>query len=247
MSERQDPMLPPVYRAARAETTGEGPRMALRRRAADAPEGTLLWSEARGRLALALLLVPDGSLEASAPVAIAAALALGDAIGALAPPIVAVTNAWPDRIEVNGALAGGVSLDAVGDDPDAPERLILGLEVAVLSGPGREPGEAPEMTSLLDEGCGEIEPVRLLESVSRHFLAWLHRWEEDGFKPLRSAWLARAPRPGAPVSAALGSGRVDGRFRELGPTGDLVLDIEGSERRLSLARALAAGPTWSLT
>lgn len=221
--------------------------MALRRRAADAPEGTLLWSQARGRLALALLLFPDGSLEASAPVAIAAVLALGDAIGALAPPIVAVTNAWPDRVEVNGALTGGVSLDAVGDDPDAPERLILALEVALLSDSGQEPGQAPDMTSLLEEGCGEIEPAQLLESFSRHFLAWLHRWEEDGFQPLRSAWLARAPRSGAPVSVALGPDRVDGQFRGLGPAGDLIIDADGRERRLSLARALAAGPTWSLS
>ncbi len=245
MVDPQEPVLPPIYVAARVDSAAGSPKASLLRRAADSPEGTLFWSDARGRLALALLLVPDGPFDESAPVAIAAVVALGDAIGALAPPIVGVTNTWPDRIEVNGALVGGVTLDPVGSDPMAPERLILGVEIAVVSDPDLEPGQTPELTSLTEEGCGEITPVLLLESFARHFLAWLHRWEEDGFAPVRSAWLVRGPRPGAPVTA-VGGTAIEGRFRELGPTGELVIEREGTEHRLSLAQGLASGPTWSL-
>ena len=63
-----------------------------------------------------------------APVALVAVVAMGDAIGALAPPVVAVTNAWPDRIEVNGALVGGAALHAL---PGA--QLLLEAEVLVSS------------------------------------------------------------------------------------------------------------------
>ncbi len=238
--------MPPIYEAARADPEAGSPRAALLHQVRDAPEGTLLWSDAQGRLALALLLVPDHPFEQSALVAITAMIALGDAIGALAPPIVAVTNVWPDRIEVNGAFVGGVSLDRPGSDLVTPERLILGVEVAIASVMEYEPGHRPDVTSLAEEGCGEITPVSLLESFARHFLAWLHRWKEDGFAPLRSAWRARGPSPGTPFVVVIQGEVVQGSFRDLGECGELIFERDGAERRLTLAEALAAGPSWSL-
>lgn len=245
MSHRQEPSLPTVFRATRSGASGT-PGMALLRQAGSAPEGTLIWSDAGGRLSLALLLDPDGDWRQSAPVALVAIVALGDAIGALAPPTVAVTNAWPDRLEANGGLVGGVALDPVGPDPAMPARLILRLEAAVAAPPGVEPGHRPEVTSLAEEGCEEITPVRLLESFSRHFLSWLHRWQEDGFDPVRAGWRARGPRPGATVSVETSAVAARGSFRELGNEGELVLQRVQSELRLPLHEALAGGPSWRL-
>lgn len=246
MHSAHEPSLPSIYRPERVGPGSGPPGMALLRRAGQAPEGTLFWSDARGRLSTALLLDPDGSWEESAPVALAAIIALGDAIGALAPPTVAVTNTWPDRLEANGGLVGGVALDPVGPDPSAPSRLILRLEAVVTSPAGFEPGHRPDLTSLAEEGCEEITPIRLLESFARHFLSWLHRWQEDGSAPVRASWRARGPRIGAPVQVELREARVAGAFRDLGLGGELVLEAEGSERRIPLGEALASGPSWSL-
>ena len=30
-----------------------------------------------------------------------------------------------------------------------------------------------------------------MESCSRHFLVWVNRWQDDGFKPLFDAWMHR--------------------------------------------------------
>lgn len=243
MRDRQEPSLPSIYLPSRIDSAAGGPGMALARRASDAPEGTLFWSDSRGRLSTALLLIPDGNWEESAPVALAAIVALGDAIGALAPPTVAVTNSWPDRLEANGGLVAGVALDSIGSDPGAPSRLILRSETVAASPLGFEPGHRPDLTSLAEEGCEEITPVRLLESFARHFLSWLHRWQEDGFAPLRASWRARGPRIGAPVAFG---GSVRGTFRDLGPGGELIVDEDGLPARYSLGEALAAGPSWSL-
>jgi biotin-(acetyl-CoA carboxylase) ligase len=241
MSDRNDPVLPPLYSAIRLGAQLGSPRKALLHKAGNLPEGTLLWSDANGRLALALLLDSETGFEESAPVALVAVLAMGDAIGALAPPVVAVTNAWPDRIEVNGALVGGTALHVL---PGG--RLLLETEVLVSSAGEYEPGEKPEFTSLHEEGCGEVTPVGLLESFARHFLSWLHRWQEDGFAPLRFHWLARGPRRGVLVTARMGNQRIEGKFKDVGSSGELILECGGGERRLSLAEGLAAGPTWSL-
>jgi hypothetical protein len=31
----------------------------------------------------------------------------------------------------------------------------------------------------------------LVESCSRHFLVWVNRWQDDGFRPLYDAWMHR--------------------------------------------------------
>src|SRR5436190_24278785 len=143
MSDRNDPVLPPLYTAIRLSAQLGSPRAALLHKAGNLPEGTLLWSDANGRLAPPLLLDSETSFQECAPVALVAVVALGDAIGALAPPVVAVTNAWPDRIEVNGALVGGAALHAL---PGA--RLLLEGEVLGSSAAEYEPGEKPKFTSL---------------------------------------------------------------------------------------------------
>jgi BirA family biotin operon repressor/biotin-[acetyl-CoA-carboxylase] ligase len=236
--DRPEPVLPPIYCAARS---GYAPREELLGRADDPPEGTLLWSDEGRRLRLALALDAEGNFQDNAVVAIVAIVALGDAIGSLSPPVVAVTHRWPDGIEVNGGLVGGVTLDEAGASA-AASRLVLGVEVAMDADPGEEPGRRPDLTSLVQEGCGEITAVRLLESFARHFLAWLHRWQEDGFAPARAAWDARGPGS----NARLAHGSIEGAFRGIGAEGELVIERDGAEIRLPLAAALAAGPSWSL-
>ncbi len=49
----------------------------------------------------------------------------------------------------------------------------------------------PDITSLADEGAGYISRTRAIESLSRHFLAWVSQWEDDGFKPVAEAWNKR--------------------------------------------------------
>ena len=59
-------------------------------------------------------------------------------------------------------------------------------------------------TTLAEEGCGDIQTVDLLEAFARHFLAWIHRWQEDGVGPVQQAWLARATGLGKPIEVEVG-------------------------------------------
>jgi biotin-(acetyl-CoA carboxylase) ligase len=45
-----------------------------------------------------------------------------------------------------------------------------------------------DITSLADEGGGYVSRTRAIESLSRHFLAWVSQWEDEGFKPVSEAW-----------------------------------------------------------
>ena len=199
------PLMPPAFQPV-AVPPGPDP-FAQARIAAEhgADEGTFLWSMRADALDAAVVLRPEGSLERALPVVYAALVGLGDSLGALAPPQVAVTFGWPDRVEVNGAVVGGVRVAAPVDSAaEVPPWLVLGVRVAVAPDPDApEPGHDLRRTTLHDEGCGGIAALDLLESFSRHFLNWVDRWQTDGFRPLKDAYLGRATGFGTPMALTL--------------------------------------------
>ena len=219
------PHLPPLYRGISLDAAGDAFVEAQARARVRAGAGTLLWSARDDRFDCAVILEPERPLSQSLPVHYVALLGLGDALGALLPPAVAVTFDWPDRVAVNGGTVGGVRL-AVPDAAAAetPDWMVVGAGVA-LRDDDDAPGRTPDRTTLGAEGGAGIAPVDLVEAFARHFLVWLNRWQDDGFGPVRQAWLKRAA----------GSG---GRVAGLDESGGLLLIEDGRTRTLDLRRAL---------
>ena len=73
--------------------------------------------------------------------------------------------------------------------------MVVSAEVVLATGDvGEESWHQSseyEHTSLAEEGGGHISRTRLVESCSRHFLVWINRWQDDGFRPLYDAWMHR--------------------------------------------------------
>jgi len=188
-----DPTFPPLLRGETAPAGQDPFAKAVAAAAVGADPGLVVWSRAPDGLAAALVLAPEHPLEQSLSVVFAVALGLGDALGALAPPEVAVHYDWPGGIRVNGARCGRLRAAAPGADPGAiPDWLVVGVEMPYLPPEGVEPGTRPDETSLAEEGCIDVTPVALLESWTRHSLHWIHRWMEEGMAPLHEAWRGRA-------------------------------------------------------
>lgn len=182
--------LPPLLEGHRVEAGRDVLGRAVSR-AADGRlgAGDLVWADDPATIDAALVLEPEVKRGACAQIVPLAAVAFGDALGAIGPPEVAVTCRWPDVLLVNGAEAGRLSLRMPSGDPDW---LVLGLYVAVRPDERKaEPGLDTSRTTLWDEGCGEIETRDLLSAFARHFVAALHGWEQDGFGPVHRAWTAR--------------------------------------------------------
>ena len=234
-----DPRLPPLYRLTVVEPDSDAFARALDLTAGPAEDGTIVWSRRPDRLDSAVFFRPEAPLIEALPVIYSVALGLGDAIGALAPPIVAVHFRWPDRIEVNGTLAGGLRAGwGGGTAEDASPWLVVGVGLLVAGA-----AADAERTTLQEEGCPEVTTVDLLESFGRHALAWINRWQADGFAPVRGAWLSRAAGLDGEGALELGDGPVAGRFVGLDEQGNLLLMIDGRTRTVSLADALVR-PSW---
>jgi biotin-(acetyl-CoA carboxylase) ligase len=237
MTER--PQFPPVFQAYAVTADLDPFERAVEMAKSGTEAGTLLWSARQDVYECAIVLAPENSLEMSLPVILVASLGLGDALGALIPPVVAVTFGWPDRIELNGASVGRVRL-ILPETPNptaVPEWLVVGFNLANAGHWQEGAGNGRQITTLGDEGC-KIDLLDLLEAFSRHFLAWINRWQSDGVQPVQQAWMSRTLEVGKPVSINVGGKRREGMFKGLNEQCALELDDQGRHQVIPLDLAV---------
>ena len=244
MSER--PILPPLFQAQAVSPDTNPFDRALQLAVEGVEPGTLLWSASQSRCQAAVVLAPEHPLEDSLPVVLVTMLGLGDALGALVPPVVAVTFSWPDRIEVNGGTVGGVRLASAKTEASTalPDWLVVGYGLARESSEDDTQTEADDRTTLIEEGC-EIACIDLVENFGRHFLGWVNRWQEDGVAPVRQAWLSRASNLSKTIEVTSGAHKKLGIFTGLNDTGSIRLMRNGITQTVSLAEAMKS-PTWTI-
>src|SRR5690348_6514394 len=228
--------LPPPYRAV---SLGGGRSPAAEARAAAVAgedEGVIFWVNRADRLDCALVLKPERPRRETLPVIYVAALAFADALGAFAPPPTPIGFGWPGAILIDGGRAGCLSLACAPSAPTAiPAWAVLGFDLALTTG-GGEPGRAPTQTCLAEEGFEGFSAAAQIEGFSRHFLAWLNRWDDDGLAPIAAEWSRRAFTPFAPTIVLPDGAATPLRLDD---AGDLRVRQSGRERTLSLEAALA--------
>lgn len=208
-----------------------------------AETGALYWSPDLPVMRVAVVLSPEETLAEARPILFAAACAINDCLGALAPPEVGVQHVWPGGIKINGANCGMLRLEAAQCAEDqVPDWLIVGLSLSREFGPG-DPGASPDITALSEEGCGHISLSRLIESWSRHLLVWINRWEDGERSAIYNAWLARAEGWQSEIVARHAGKLARGTFLGLDDQGGMLLKGEDGTQALSLLDALGAQPT----
>ncbi|MES0861506.1 DUF4444 domain-containing protein [Ruegeria sp. SCPT10] len=195
-----DPVFPPLLTGLAAKG-GEDPfEKAQAMAALGCDAGTVICNIQADRLRVAIVFAPEVPLQDAMAMLPLCAVGFQNALGALAPPEVAVHLGWDGLICVNGAKCGQFHVAASTTDPDQmPDWLVIGWELALLQ-TSDAPGNTPDITALYDEGCADVSATQLVESWSRHMLTWLNRWQEDGNAPLHGEWLGLLRGVGEPLT-----------------------------------------------
>ena len=228
------PTFPPLLRGQPVPAGVDPFVKAAAEAMAGADPGLVVWSQDATTARCAIVLAPEQPLRMAMGAVHAVELGLADCLGALAPPEVAVHFSWPDRLKVNGALCGRVRAAASSAEEEAvPEWLVIGFEVPLMPVHEAEPGETPDQTTLYDEGCVELATPQIIESWSRHMLAWLNRFLNDGPEPLHSAWRARCDTLGEHVEHP-----QRGVFMGLDEHGNMLLRDAAGTRAVPLSSML---------
>jgi len=237
------PRLPPAYSLVALETVGSTNDEAKRLAAEGAEDGTVVWAREQtagrgrhgrhwvsppGNLYLSLILRPDCSPQEAPGLGLTAAVALGQALGAVVPPMTPLHYKWPNDVLVNELKVAGFLMESATRGGGRLDWLVLGLGVNVASAPAETLFPA---TSLRAAGC-EIGVEELLELFCRHYLNWVNRWLDEGLAPVRRAWLAHGFRLGETIEVRLGKETLSGTFADLDEGGALVLETNGGGRRV---------------
>lgn len=247
--------LPPAYRLVELDSVDSTMDEARRRAEEGAEDGTLVWAKEqvkgrgrqgrgwaspRGNLYLSLVLRPECSPAAAAQLSFLAAVALGEAVGTVAPPMVEVTFKWPNDVLFNNRKGAGILLESKSTPEGMIDYVILGMGVNVQCHP--EDAAFPA-TSLRFEGCPPtLSEVELLEAFARSFLSRANTWIEEGFEPIRRAWLAHATSLGKEIEVRLPKETLTGTFEALDENGVLQLRLaDGSLRQIAAGDVYPTG------
>lgn len=160
--------------------------------------GLVCYRTAADRMGAALVFTPEVPLAQAMAMLPLCGVGFQNALGALAPPEVAVHLAWAGGILINGASCGAFRVCASTQDPAAvPDWLVVGFDLPLIL--SAVPGDVPDQTALYEEGCADVESGALVESWARHTLNWVARWEDEGTKPLHAEWRGLAHGMGETV------------------------------------------------
>lgn len=211
----------PLWILARQQTQGYGRR------------GTE-WRSDVGDLAATFLFDPGAPAERLGELSFVVSLAVADVLEASAPKA-AVRLKWPNDVLIDGGKVCGVLLELIaGRQPDAP-LLAIGIGVNITSKP--DVAQYPTVR-LVDVTASPPEPSKLVALIDARLDERITAWRNSGFEPVRRAWLEQASGVGAPARVQLPAETVEGVIMDLDPSGALVLDCGGVERRITAGAVL---------
>ena len=217
--------------ALRRAAAGEaGPLWILARRqtAARGRRGRS-WAQAEGNFGASFLLRPPGDLALRSFVA---ALGLHDAMVALTGRAELFALKWPNDVLLAGGKLAGILLES-----GAHGTLAIGIGVNLAEAPEPRALEAGAVRPASLRGATglTVTPEEMLDALAPAVMRWEERLTDEGFAPLRAAWLARAARIGETIVARLPGREVAGRFETVDERGAIVLAT--AEGRVALPAA----------
>jgi BirA family transcriptional regulator, biotin operon repressor / biotin---[acetyl-CoA-carboxylase] ligase len=213
----------PLWVTAATQTAGRG-------------RGDRSWFSPPGNLYASLLMsepAPPGHVP---ELAFVAALAVRDAIAAVAPALAPkLALKWPNDILLAGGKCAGILIE--GDhEPSKAVTVVIGIGVNCAHHPQASGDHQPRRdaapilypaTSLATHGA-DVAPDQLFERLSATMLARIAQWDHgNGFAAILADWLDGVSGIGEPIRVRTGNGEKTGRFAGVDGHGRLMLARDG--------------------
>jgi BirA family biotin operon repressor/biotin-[acetyl-CoA-carboxylase] ligase len=189
-----------------------------------------VWTSESGNLYASLLQVGIATPGAAPQLSFVCALALYDALTAVAPALRGRTALkWPNDLLVDGRKIAGILIEG---------EFVAGDVLAVVAGIGVNCAHHPDganATALSAEGEA-VPPERLFTALADAMLSRLRQWDGGrNFATTRADWLALAKGVGTDIKVRSNDGEVEGVFETLDASGQLVLKLSDGATRLIAA------------
>lgn len=189
------PTFPPLFSGLAVEGQVDPFDKACAEASRGCDAGLVVHNLGANTLRAALVFAPDVDLADAMAMLPLCGVGFQNALGALAPPEVAVHLTWAGGIHINGATCGRLRVAA---STEAADWLVIGLELPLWP-ESDDPGSTPDQTALYAEGCADVNASALLESWVKHTLVGINTWLDEGVAPLHKDWRGLAHGIGEPI------------------------------------------------
>ena len=189
------------------------------------------WTTVPGNLFASVLVKPQAGEGPAPQLSFVAAVALASAMERWVAPA-RLTLKWPNDLLLDGVKCAGILLEG------GQDTVIIGFGVNLAGHPAgtERPATSLPAVGIAAPGAGEV-----CAELAVRFGVERARWRENGFAPIRAAWLERATGLGARIEARLGAETLTGVFDSLGEDGALMLRLDEGA-----IRAVHAGEVFAL-
>jgi BirA family biotin operon repressor/biotin-[acetyl-CoA-carboxylase] ligase len=182
------------------------------------------WFSPPGNLYMSILLRRGLPGQRSSELAFLTGVAVAETVRALLPARVPVTLKWPNDVLAAGAKISGILLEQVDD------AVIVGVGLNILEAPSANGYRTTTIAA--QGGIATVDGAR--DKLLERFRRQLDLWLEQGFEPIRQAWLALSHPVGSAITFTGAAGPVSGQFAGLDADGALLLNTpEGPMRFLA--------------
>lgn len=228
------PRFPPLLDGIAVSPRTDAFDEAVERAAAGrAGAGDVLWRASGEAFDVAVVLEPDVDARRTCQMLPLTMVAFADAVGAVGPADVGIFYRWPSTFIINQAVVGAARMAMSSAQPDAiPRFAVVGVNAAMMAPDEAEPGHRLDRTNLFDEGFGDVPASELISAFSRHFLAWVDIWQDDGFAPVHRMWTDRAEARERPTVTIRWLGeKLHGTYVGLDEDGNFLITPRGHPTR----------------
>ncbi|MBU6319009.1 MAG: biotin--[acetyl-CoA-carboxylase] ligase [Alphaproteobacteria bacterium] len=185
------------------------------------------WASPSGNLCATAFFTSSDPPARTALLSFAAALALHEAVGGLRADNRDLRLKWPNDLMWADAKIAGILIETGAISGGLWVAAGFGVNIATAPNvPGRRTGRLADLP-----GGGGIRPLDLLDALEVSFRGWLSTFRDHGFEPVREAWKERAAGLGQRIGLSPAHGSLEGIFRDLGPDGALILELDGGDLR----------------
>lgn len=189
------------------------------------------WYSPKGNLYATFLTPFAGEMQDAALMSFVACLAVAETLDGYIGSGGAnrVTLKWPNDALLDGKKVAGVLLEAGGEQH--ARWLAVGIGINLID----KPTDARWPPIALGEVTEVPAAAEVLTTLAQNFDQLQSRFETEGFKPIRTAWLARAARLGERIEARLTTETLTGIFKDITEDGALLLATDDGDKRITAA------------
>jgi BirA family biotin operon repressor/biotin-[acetyl-CoA-carboxylase] ligase len=181
------------------------------------------WISEAGNLYCSVILCPKCPLSQVSQLSFVIALAVGNTIIPYLTDIELLSYKWPNDLLLQKEKVAGILIETESQKVELAAACVVGIGLNLNIVPEHA---AYPVTALKNHSKFPLDHDVVFSKLLAQIANQYQIWQQEGFAPIREAWLERAHDLGQEMLITVGQNQIHGQFMGLSPEGALLLKEE---------------------